>query len=106
MKGEKVGVCKTTSEECDTPRRQVIYLVPDLIREHGTVQLTALTQACQLSVVVNKHLHLPSECTIMGRCVSSTLSRNPRLQLVSRDNTFHLDRLEKIQLCHQVDIDL
>src|ERR1700677_4635155 len=41
MKGEKVGVCKTTSEECDTPRRQVIYLVPDLNREHRTVRLEA-----------------------------------------------------------------
>ena len=50
MKGEKVSVCKTTSEECDMPGRRVTYLVPDPNCEHGTVRLEAaltLQVSCQ-----------------------------------------------------------
>jgi hypothetical protein len=36
-KGEKVGVCNTTSAEYKTPKTQIIYLVPDILPEYGLV---------------------------------------------------------------------
>ena len=37
VKGENVGVCKTTLAEYKTTKTKIVYLVPHILREYGLV---------------------------------------------------------------------
>jgi hypothetical protein len=67
VKGEKVGVCKTTSAEYKTPKTQIIYLVPDILREYGLVWREA-DQTLERRIIKWAKREVDATADIMTNC--------------------------------------